>query len=163
RARPTLEVLEARALPSFAAPVSYNVGTQNQFFVPNAAPIDVAAADFNGDGKPDLAVAHTVDDTISVLLNTGTGMFQPAVSVAAAALLTTGAGPFQSGLVSAPLFDYSRWVTAAAFDGDGKLDLAVADGIGHGTQTGTAELTILHGNGNGTFTLGGHYPTPQTG
>src|SRR5205814_1794108 len=49
--RPVLESLEERALLSFAAPVSYNVGTQPDPFVPNAAPINVATADFNGDGK----------------------------------------------------------------------------------------------------------------
>ena len=37
-----LEALETRALLSFAAPVSYNIGTQSDGFVPNAAPINVA-------------------------------------------------------------------------------------------------------------------------
>ncbi len=31
----------------------------------------VAAADFNGDGKPDLAVANSIDGTVSILLNSG--------------------------------------------------------------------------------------------
>jgi len=32
-------------------------------------PDSVAVGDFNGDGKPDLAVANTGDDSVSVLLN----------------------------------------------------------------------------------------------
>jgi len=33
------------------------------------SPASVAVGDFNGDGKPDLAVANRGDSTISVLLN----------------------------------------------------------------------------------------------
>lgn len=241
-----LEVLEVRCLLSFAAPVSYNVGTQNDPFVPNAAPINVATADFNADSRLDLVVAHTVDDTVYVLLGNGNGTFQNAVAYATGevlqgdvfvgdftgdgrldlflpaggtgsnnftthpvilpgngnggfgakivsssfgpsrgwavgdfngdsrldvvctnptaftvtVLLNNGNGTFQNGIVSPPLFSYSRWVTAGDFNHDGKLDLAVANGVGNGTQTGQAQVTILLGNGNGTFRLGGNYASP---
>ena len=44
----------------FGPAVSYAVGS---------GPGSVAVGDFNGDGKPDLAVANAGDDTVSVLLN----------------------------------------------------------------------------------------------
>ena len=99
-----------------------------------------AVGDFNGDGKLDV-VATTPSLSadsggVVVLLGNGNGTFGPAI-----------ANP-------PPLSHYSRWVTTGDFNGDGKLDLAVADGQGAGTTTGTAELTILLGNGDGTFRLG---------
>lgn len=42
-----------------------------------ASPSAVSSADFNGDGKPDLAVANREDGTLSVLLGTGVGTLGP--------------------------------------------------------------------------------------
>ena len=53
--------------PSFAAAKNFNAGTN---------PGAVAVGDFNGDGKPDLAVANIGSNIISVLLGDGTGGFQ---------------------------------------------------------------------------------------
>jgi hypothetical protein len=53
-----LDALEDRTLPSFYAPVSFAAG-------PN--PEAVVTADFNGDGRLDLAVANYSSGTISVL------------------------------------------------------------------------------------------------
>ena len=47
--------------PSFAA---------QQTFATGSSPVSVAAADLNGDGKPDLIVANFSSNTVSVLLNT---------------------------------------------------------------------------------------------
>ena len=85
----------------------------------------IAVGDFNGDGKLDLAVANYYADTVSILLGNGDGTFQPAIN-------------FASGAVSNTLA-----LAVADFNGDGKLDLAVADGNGG--------VTILLGNGDGTF------------
>src|SRR5262249_38125174 len=68
-----LEALEDRTLPSFFAPVSYAAGTN---------PEAVATGDFNGDGRPDLAVANYVTDNVSVLLGNPDGTFQPALNSA---------------------------------------------------------------------------------
>ncbi len=65
----------------------------------------MAAADLNGDGKPDLAIANTGANTVSVLLNDGDGTFAPKVDY------PTNAQP--------------GWVVAADLNGDGALDLAV--------------------------------------
>src|SRR5947209_8305615 len=72
RSRPHLELLEYRTLlsaVSFSAPVSYDVGNFSQ-------PLSVAVADFNGDGKPDLAAMDQGNNNVSVLLGNGDGAFQ---------------------------------------------------------------------------------------
>ena len=58
---------------TFAAKVDYPTGSD---------PVSVAAADLNGDGKPDLAVANDGDNTVSVLLNNGDGTFAAKVDYA---------------------------------------------------------------------------------
>jgi hypothetical protein len=80
----------------------------------------VVVGDFNGDGKPDLAVSG--DYAVSVLLGDGTGSFLPPVSYA------TTAGNIPVRLVLADV------------NGDGKLDLLGSD-----------EGGVLLGNGDGTF------------
>ena len=249
-----LESLESRRLLSFSAPVSYNIGTQSDAFVPNAAPINVVTADFNGDGKADLIVAHKIENSVYFLAGNGDGTFQPVVQIPigeaiegrefvgdfnndgrldlvlpgdiasdnhpvillgngngtfqpridsssftvngtyprgwcvgdftgdgkldiACTLPSTsindaggymvlpgnGDGTFKAGIVG-PLnaLHYSRWCTAADINGDRKLDLVTADGQGVGDQVGSAELSVLLGNGDGTFQAPIHYASPQT-
>jgi hypothetical protein len=54
------------ATPSFAA---------QQAFAAGSAPGSISAAEVNGDGKPDLVVANSNDNTVSVLLNAVTPSF----------------------------------------------------------------------------------------
>src|SRR5438552_3471830 len=84
----------------------------------------VAAGDFNGDGRLDVAVANAGSNTVSVLLGNGDGIFQ------AARTFAVGMKP--------------EFVVAGDVNGDGILDLAVAN-----LNSGT--VTVLLGNGNGTF------------
>ena len=100
---------------TFQPQVSYAVGSE---------PLAIVAGDFNGDGRTDLAVANSGDDTVSVLLGNGDGTFQPQVTYA------VGSGPDA--------------IVAGDFTGDGKLDLAVAN-------AGDNTVSILLGNGDGTF------------
>jgi len=93
-------------------------------------PVAVAIGDFNGDGKPDLAVANAESGTISILSGEGGGKFQLTQTVPAG-------DPTESSPSSLAVGD---------FNGDGKLDLALTD-------AGTGVVTILTGNGDGTFTL----------
>ena len=60
----------AKAQLSFSTAVNYSVGTN-----PNA----LTSADFNGDGKTDLAVANSTSNDLSILLGSGTGTFATAV------------------------------------------------------------------------------------
>jgi hypothetical protein len=112
-ARLCLEPLEERCLLSFSPAVSYAAGTNPQGAV---------TADFNGDGRLDLAVANYNSNTVSVLLGNANGTFQPALTSG------TGAGP-QSLLVG-------------DFNSDGKLDLATVN---------SGDVSMLLGNGNGIF------------
>jgi hypothetical protein len=123
--RPALEALEARELLSFAAPVSYSVGTQNTQGLNGFGP-QVITGDFNGDGRLDLAATSPADGTVNVLLGNGNGTFQPAASYSAG--FGSGGTPY--------------WLAAADFNGDGHLDLAVE---------GNNSVSILLGNGDGTF------------
>ena len=87
-------------------------------------PQALVAGDLNGDGNVDLAVANSLDNTVSVFLGNGDGSFQAGVTN------TVGNYPFS--------------VAAGDFNGDGIPDLAVANQNGH-------SVSILLGNGNGTF------------
>ncbi|WP_439622718.1 FG-GAP-like repeat-containing protein [Gemmata sp.] len=81
-------------------------------FATGAQPSSVAAADVNGDGRPDLLVANLGSGTASVLVNaTAPGAGTPAFS---------GHQPARAG--TAP-----SGVAAADFNGDGKLDLVAAN------------------------------------
>jgi hypothetical protein len=133
RFQPALEALECRELLSFAAPVSYDVGTHTTQGLNGFGP-QVITGDFNGDGHLDLAVTNTADDTVNILLGNGDGTFQSAVS-------------YDAGLGSA---GNPVWLAAADFNGDGKLDIAVE---------GNNEVSILLGNGDGTFATAATYST----
>jgi len=87
-------------------------------------PGSVTVADFNGDGRPDLAVTNPQNNQISILLGTANGGFVTSGTYA------TGSDP--TALV------------AADFNGDKKIDLAVVN-----AQAGT--ISIFLGNGDGTF------------
>jgi len=91
------------AIPSFAAQQTFATGT---------SPTSVTVADVNGDGKPDLIVANSGSNTVSVLLNTTVpGATTP--SFAAQQTVATGSFPFS--------------VTTADVNGDGMPDLIVAN------------------------------------
>src|SRR3982750_787942 len=103
--RARCEVLEDRRLLSFSPATSFPVG---------ANPQAVVTADFNNDGKLDLATSgydyEIGDGTVSVLLGNGNGSFQPA--------RTSATGPYPFSLA------------AGDFNADGKIDLAAANNGG---------------------------------
>lgn len=88
-------------------------------------PRGIITADFNGDGKPDVAVVDRGTNTITILLGNGDGTFATAASYA------TGFDPIA--------------LAVGDFNGDGKLDLVTANRAAY-------TISILLGNGDGTFT-----------
>ena len=91
---------------------------------------NVAVADFNGDGIPDLAAANGDYQTLTVLLGNGDGTFT-----------TKSSGNIVNG---------TWFITTADFNGDGIPDLAIATYEVGSCSAGT--VTVLLGNGDGTFT-----------
>ncbi|HLY63749.1 MAG TPA: choice-of-anchor D domain-containing protein [Terriglobia bacterium] len=95
--------------------------------ITGAHPFAVVVADFNGDGKQDLAVIREADTTVNILLGNGDGSFQSPVSYV-----------FESpALGDAPIC-----LVASDFNDDGKMDLAISH---------SGLVSILLGNGDGTF------------
>jgi FG-GAP-like repeat/FG-GAP repeat len=106
----------------------------DQIVIPvGKGPASIAIADVNHDGKPDIIVANTRDETISVLLGDGKGHFSPAPG-----------SPFACG--KSP-----NDIAVADMNGDGNPDLIVAN-------TETPNITILLGDGKGGFKPSAHSP-----
>lgn len=120
---------------TFSTPVQFASGTS----ISNIDASDPVVADFNGDGKLD--VAFTDGLGMEVYLGNGDGTFQPVLTSSVGAV--GAAGPFASLVVG-------------DFNGDGKLDIAE---IWSPNGAVNGQLQILLGNGNGTFTSGASYST----
>ncbi|HZW79628.1 MAG TPA: FG-GAP-like repeat-containing protein [Candidatus Deferrimicrobiaceae bacterium] len=126
----TVSVLLGNGDGTFQPAANYGVGPYVAY--------SLAVGDVNGDGNPDLAVAgqcpgstNCAEGVISILLGNGDGTFQSAVSY------NSGDG-------------YPTSIAIGDINGDGKLDLAVADQCATGNCPNGA-VTLLLGNGDGTF------------
>lgn len=93
----------------------------------NFSPTALGTADFNGDGHADLAVTSGGTNAVWILLGNGNGTF------------STGPN-FQYATGTDPVF-----ISTADFTNNGIEDLAIAN-------NGSNTVSILLGNGNGTFT-----------
>jgi VCBS repeat protein len=95
-------------------------------FATGSAPGSVEVADFNGDGKPDLAVANEQSQDVTVLLGDGRG-----------GLTAAKGSPFAAG-------HQPNDIAIGDFNRDGRPDLAFAN---HEAK----HLTVLLGDGRGGF------------
>jgi uncharacterized repeat protein (TIGR01451 family) len=152
--------------PTFSGPYPFGVGPQGA--------TTVATADFNSDGRIDVAVSQGNGNQIALLLGQGDGTFGPPTyitvgnnpsnviagdfnhdgrpdlavanpSQSVSVLLNNGVGGFSSAV------DYA--VSGRPFigpavdlDGDGNLDLVVAD-----LAPSATNIAVLFGNADGTF------------
>jgi hypothetical protein len=127
----SVSVLLGNGDGTFQAAVSYGSGGQYSF--------SVAVGDVNGDGKPDLIVANQcvsnnncANGSVSVLLGNGDGTFKGAVS-------------YGSGGV------YAQSVAVGDVNADGHPDLVVANQCVSNNNCANGEVSVLLGNGDGTF------------
>jgi hypothetical protein len=90
-----------------------------------AYPQELAAADFNGDGKIDLAVTNlTNNPQVSILLGNGDGTFQTPAAY--------------------PVSRFPDSLVVADFNGDGKMDVVTTSSL-------NGAVSALLGNGDGTL------------
>jgi len=115
-----IAVLLGNGNGTFQSPTFYTIGSAKNYT------LSTTSGDFNHDGNLDIAVANGNDNTVTILLGTGTGgltVQSPAIAVG----------------------HYPDAIRAGDFNGDGYTDLAVAN-----YNDGT--VTTLLNNKNGTFT-----------
>jgi uncharacterized protein (TIGR03437 family) len=114
---------------TFRQPAEFSAATSN-LGLPGG---EVTIADFNADGRLDLAVAGSTSGGFAILLGKGDGTFAQSFAVAGCApmLPCYGAAGYPLGV--------------GDLNGDGKLDIITS--YGFGPQRGA----VLLGNGDGTF------------
>jgi hypothetical protein len=122
----TVSILLGNGDGTFQNERVYATGPQGQVVM-------LIAADFNRDGRLDLAVLLRAG--ISILLGHGDGTFATHIDYA----------------LTPPQFHWSA-IAAADFDGDGKLDLVAADFYSEPADGVVSDtISVLRGNGDGTF------------
>jgi hypothetical protein len=119
--KPTVETLEDRTLLSFSAPINYAAGT---------SPQDMVAGDFTGTGILDLATVSP-GGAVNILLGNGDGSFQPPRAF--------------------PTGPHAYAIAAADLTGTGILDLVVTHNDSANVQHPATTISVLMGNGDGTF------------
>jgi len=97
-------------------------------------PNDIAVADMNHDGHPDLVIANTDSPYLTILLGDGKGGFQPA----------------PGSPIDVHSYPHPHGVAVGAFSSDGKLDV-VTDSWGNN------QIELLEGDGKGGLRTPGRF------
>jgi hypothetical protein len=125
--------VKADSLDTSNAPASVNFSLLRDF-VTDKKPHFVTTGDFNNDGKLDLVVVSWENNTLSILLGKGNGMFKKPIII--------------------PVINYDdpykltnpESVAVGDFNKDGKLDLVTAN-------FSTGNISLFLGKGDGTFII----------
>jgi hypothetical protein len=161
---------------------------QHKDFATPTLAVGLTASDFNGDGKVDVAVAlYGIDAKVAILLGNGDGTLQKATDLystgsgsaydisegdlnqdgridlavtvgddaSVAILLGNGDGTFNQGVLYRTSY-YPQTVMVADLNHDGFLDLAVTTSL----EAASSPISVLLGNGDGTFLPHADYPLP---
>ncbi|HTC95489.1 MAG TPA: VCBS repeat-containing protein [Terriglobales bacterium] len=132
---------QGRGDGTFLDPVSMSTG------VTSLPPDAIVAADFNGDGKLDIAVTLSTEDS---------GILAPFVGDQVELFLGDGAGHFSAGPVITDTGTGADSLASGDFNGDGIPDLAVG-------ASGDQAVWIYRGNGDGTFNPPSRFPIATLG
>ncbi len=108
--------------------------TETDYDLDGSNPTDIVVADFNNDGHPDLGIVNKDSNNFSIMLGAGDGTFSDDSDESD--FDTNGTGP--------------RGIFAYDFNGDGKIDLAIAN-------TGENNVSIYDNDGSGNFTWSADY------
>jgi uncharacterized protein (TIGR03437 family) len=130
----TIAVLFGNGDGTFASGTTAVVATDASY-QQTPTPTNLVAADFNGDGKPDIATSNTSAKSVSVTLGLGGGAFKSPATISLGSVSPTS-------------------IAAGAFSSDGKPDIVVTDGV--------SNVYLLYHNGDGTFQQPIKYPTGGT-
>ncbi|CAF3906819.1 unnamed protein product [Adineta steineri] len=115
---------------SAATNITYNLFLNETTYPVGTKPEAVAVADVNSDNKPDIIVANYVSNTVSVLLNEGSGIFN------AQTTYLVGSSPYSVAVVDV--------------NSDSKSDIIV-------TNSNSDNVSVLLNAGNGTFNTSATY------
>jgi hypothetical protein len=107
---------------TFQAPADYPTGL---------LPASLIAADFNGDGRLDLANTNSFDNNVALFLGNGDGTFQAAVAY--------------------PTLGFPGALSTGDFNRDGKLDIVTANGCDSSGSCNSGSVSVLLGDGHGGF------------
>lgn len=116
----------------FGLPTDYDAGRWGGYF---STPTQVALADLNQDGAPDMIAANATSASIVTFVNDGSGLFAPAIN-------------FESGGASGTHAN----LAARDFDGDGRVDVALLNAQ-------DAHVRLFTNAGGGNLVLSGVFST----
>ncbi len=119
-------ILKNTNTASATGPFLYVTGTASTYPSGGSNSRSIVSANFDGTNGMDFAIVNTGSNNVSIFLNNGSGSF----TQASGSPVSVGATP--------------RFATVNDFNNDGQIDLAVAN-------EGDGTVSILLGNGNGTF------------
>jgi hypothetical protein len=115
-----VSVLLGRGDGTFRKAIVSSVGPPDVMLMkgrPWFGPYNIAVADINQDGVPDIVTPNFTADSVSVLLGVGDGHFDPAIEIKFGPTLPTAMTQFTT----------PYGIVAADFNGDGKPDIATAN------------------------------------